>query len=90
MSDASILFVKPGAISEKDKRACKGAGIIVIEIENPADTKFIRAHAEIESSTLLSLACGVIKECGYNSSPKEAFGKAVAAHLALTKPSSQT
>lgn len=81
MSDPSILFVKPKAISASDKRALKSAGIIVIEIENVADAKFIRAHAEIEGTRMLELACATIKNCDYGR-VKEAFGNAVAAFFA--------
>lgn len=37
MTDPTILFVKPNAISAKDKAALRKAGVIVVEVENPAD-----------------------------------------------------
>jgi len=81
MAEPSILFVKPKAISFKDKRTLSQAGVIVIEIENPADAKFVRAGTELSGGALLQAAAEAIASTtGYNS-PREAFGKAVCAAI---------
>lgn len=79
--DPSILFVKPKAISVKDKRVLKDMGIAVIEIENVSDAKFVRAATEIHSSQMLRFACQAIKDTT-SDEPRRIFGKAIAAFFA--------
>jgi hypothetical protein len=62
MSDPAILFVKPQAISDRDKKALQKAGVIVVEIADPASVKFTRAAAEISGSEMLMVALRAIKE----------------------------
>lgn len=77
MSDPAVLFVKPKAISARDKKALQSAGIIVIEIDNPADAKFVRAGAELSGSELLTAAARAISTCEYPNAARRAFGEAL-------------
>lgn len=76
MRDPAILFVKPQAISQRDKKMLQGAGILIVEINDPQNAKFIRARTEIFGGEMLTIACSVI---GNNSSAmvREAFAKAI-------------
>lgn len=88
MSDPAILFVKPNAIGPEDKTALRDAGVIVVEIDNPADAKFVRAgadFAELSGSHLLLAACDAIQASGI-SSVRAAFGEAVCAAIEATRP----
>lgn len=82
MSEPTILFVKPAAISAPDKDALKSAGIIVIEIDDPASAKFVRAGPELTGGELLRAACEAIYNTpagNYARSVREAFAEAIAA-----------
>jgi hypothetical protein len=56
MTDPTILFVKPQSISDEDRAALREAGVIVVEIDDPASAKFVRAGYEIDSSSMLAAA----------------------------------
>jgi len=86
MSDPAILFVKPKAISAKDKKALQGAGVIVVEIDEPGSARFVRATAEINASTLLKAAAKAMHDTPHYNAVKEAFGKAVCEVLILDEP----
>jgi hypothetical protein len=72
---AEVLFVKPGAIRARDRKALSDAGVVVVEIENPADAKFTRAGQELPHGALLVCAMHAILA---NTYVHEVFGKAVA------------
>lgn len=76
MTDPAILFVKPGAISARDKKTLQKAGVLIIEIENPADAKFTRAHAELSSTEMLLAAAKAIYQSNM-ALPRELFGKMI-------------
>ena len=78
MGDPAILFVKPKAISARDKKALQSAGVIVVEIDNPQDAKFVRAGAELSGSALLLAATQAIETATFESVRAE-FGRAVCA-----------
>lgn len=80
--DPAILFVKPAAISDDDKATLKAAGVLVIEIDDPANAKFVRAGFEIGGGEMLKIAAQAIK--GSDSVARE-FGKALCAHLTAWK-----
>jgi hypothetical protein len=61
MTDPAILFVKPDAISVDDKATLKAAGVLVVEIDDPASAKFTRAAAEVESTEMLRVAAKAIR-----------------------------
>ncbi len=84
MADPAILFVKPAAISAEDKQTLRDAGIIVIEIKNLSDAKFVRPHSDLDGSDLLRAAAKAISESSYNVSAKEAFGRAMCAAITAT------
>lgn len=77
MSDPAILFVRPGAIKPRDRKALQAAGVVVIEVDDPLNMKFVRASTELSGGALLVAAAKAISESGYNTSAKELFGKAL-------------
>ena len=86
--DPAILFVKPQAISVSDKRALQRAGVVVVEVNDVDDVKFVRAHAELSSSELLACAARAIHDIqdgDFGSNVKKAFANAVCAALANSK-----
>lgn len=64
MTDPTILFVKPKAISNADKKALKSAGVIVVEVEDPQAVKFVRAGTELSASALLLCAMEAMTKHG--------------------------
>jgi hypothetical protein len=76
VSDPAILFVKPKAISSRDKKTLQAAGVIVVEIEDLSAAKFVRAHAELSSTALLKAAAEAMGKVG-NRDVFEAFSRAV-------------
>lgn len=74
------MFVKPGAISAEDKATLQGAGVIVIEIEDPQSAKLVRAGTELETGTLLNAAAQAVLASVVS---KTAFADAVAAAIQL-------
>lgn len=79
MTDPAILFIKPKAISDDDKKALRDAGVIIVEISNPADAKFVRPHSELSGSEILRAAAMAISK---SDAAKIAFGTALASLLA--------
>lgn len=77
MNDPAILFVKPRAISAKDKKALQAAGVVVIEVENPGEIKFTRAHAELSGTEMLTAALKAIATNTYSNTSKQKFGELV-------------
>src|SRR5262245_12591862 len=80
-TDPAILFIRPNAISRADKKKLEQAGVLIVEIENPADAKFVRAHAEIESTEMLGLAAKAINGAKYADEGRVAFAIALCASL---------
>jgi len=60
--DPAVLFVKPGAIKAVDKRTLQKAGIIVVEVDDVANVKLVRATAELSSTEMLALAAAAIRK----------------------------
>lgn len=79
MNDPTILFVKPKAISRGDKKALHAAGVIVVEVDDVANVKLVRAATELSGSALLGAAVTAINKCGGYAG--EQFGKAVCAAI---------
>lgn len=52
----NIVAVKPGSISKIDKEALSGAGVIVVEIENPEDLRLLVAEPLLSADELLYAA----------------------------------
>jgi hypothetical protein len=77
VSDPAILFTKPKSISLEDRKALQKAGVIVVEVADPASVTLTRPHADLPGSTLLALACSVISELG-NTAIQQRFGRYVA------------
>ena len=81
VSDPSILFIKPKAISQRDKKALQAAGVVVVEVDDPQSVRLVKANAELDGSALLRAAAKAISESGYQTDVKAAFGKALCAAL---------
>ena len=79
-NDPSILFVKPRAISARDKKALSTVGVVVVETEDPAAVKFVRAGFEIEGGLLLTAALDSIRNASF-SSVREAFATRMCAAI---------
>jgi hypothetical protein len=74
--DPSILFVKPKAISTKDKEALHDAGVIVVEVDDPSAVKLVRPVAEIEGGEILRAAARAIATAGtLAGTAREIFAK---------------
>lgn len=87
MSDPSILFVKPKAISRQDKKVLQEAGVIVIEIDDPSSAKLVRAGVDVDGGAILKAAAHAIANAGYaNGTAKELFGNAVCAAIEAAYP----
>lgn len=87
MSDPAILFVKPKAISQRDKKMLQQAGVLIVETENPDEVKFVRAHTELSSTELLSAAAKAMTIGSWGEEVRKAFGRAVCeALLAKSAP----
>jgi hypothetical protein len=96
MKDPTILFVKPKAISSKDKIACAKVGVLVVEIDNPAEAKFVRAGFELDAGAILNAAAQAIAENSSTKPAADGFGRAMCAAIeaayarhALTKGEQQ-
>lgn len=87
MSDPTILFVKPKAISSKDKKTLQAAGVIVVEIDDPASAKLVKAGTELDGGAILRAAASAIRNAGLNTgSARELFGKAMCAAIENAAP----
>lgn len=78
MSEPAILFVKPKAISQRDKKMLREAGVLIVEIDDPASAKFVRANSELSGSEMLLAAVKAIKA---SSIAPDIFGKAICAAI---------
>lgn len=56
MNDPTIFVCKPKAISSQDKGKLTKLGVVVIEMDEPKDFKFIKAGIEISSHGLFMAA----------------------------------
>jgi hypothetical protein len=80
------MFVRPGAISADDKSTLHGAGVLVIEIDDPQSAKLVRAGVELEAGAVLNAAAKAVRVSEY---AQRAFGVAVAEAIELQFKSSQ-
>lgn len=88
MSDPAILFVRPDTIKPDDKAVLLAAGVLIVEVENPQDMKFTRAHADLDGDQLLQCAMKALKS---SEAATREFGKALiaatqAAHAVKATP----
>lgn len=52
MSETAVLFAKPSAVRPSDKAALRRAGVIVVEVEDPSDVRFVRAEGFLGAQEL--------------------------------------
>lgn len=91
MADQTILFVKPKAISQRDKKALRNAGVIVVEIDDPNSARLVKAAAELEGSALLRAAAKAINNHSFGGdSVRSLFGQAIAEEILSTSPPEAT
>lgn len=74
MTDPTIFVCRPSAISNASKAELKRAGVITVEMEDPAQFKLIRASSELQSSDLFALALDALasQPQNTNNSPSTA------------------
>ena len=72
MAEPKVLFVKPGAIRASDKGKLTKAGVVVVEIDDPASARFVAPSyegAEMPGGDLLAaMARGVKRLNDYGRS----------------------
>lgn len=78
--EPTIMFVKPGAISADDKATLHGAGVLVIEIDDPQAAKLVRAGVELDAGAMLDAAAKAVRVSRF---AEQAFGVAVADAIEL-------
>lgn len=87
MTEAAILFAKPGTVRPSDKGALRKVGIIVVEVDDLDDVRLVRPEREqqeLPHGDLLAayaLALGETKDGDYAQHLKIAFARAVSAAL---------
>lgn len=63
---ADVFLCKTGAIDVASKRALKKAGVIVVEVHDPADCQFVRASSLVSGDDMLWAAMDALsREFGY-------------------------
>jgi hypothetical protein len=77
MSDPAVLFVRPKSISKADRAALRKAGVVVVEVDNPSEVRFLRPSQEISGGALLVAAAKAIRTTGSMHSVREVFGRVV-------------
>lgn len=71
MTEPAVLFVKPGAIKPNDKGRLYKAGVIVVEVEDPAAVNFVRPSSSLPfeevppGDILAAFAAAVNRASGY-------------------------
>jgi hypothetical protein len=83
MNDPAILFIKPKAISQRDKKTLQAAGVIVVEVEDVNSVKFVRPHAEMSTTEILNAAMVAVSK---SSNALDAFGRAMNFALLSKRP----
>lgn len=53
---AEIFICKPGAIGAEDRTALRDAGVVVIELDDPAEFRLVRAQPELNAGDILKAA----------------------------------
>lgn len=89
MTDATVLFVKPGAVKPGDKGRLAKAGVIVVEIEDPSAVKMIRAQQELSHGAILAAAAHAIGHTPYSGDVKAYFGAALCAAIEAAHPAKE-
>lgn len=75
MSEKSVLAVRPGAVNQKDRAALREAGIVVIEVDDPANVRFLTPSQSLESDDLLYAAMRGLNAPYASDSSKALFVK---------------
>jgi hypothetical protein len=67
MDEPSILVLRPGQLKAADRKALREIGVVVLEVDDPEDVRFMRPAAELTSSEMLACALRAIKSQGASS-----------------------
>ena len=86
MSDPAILFIKPKAITAKDKKALQTIGVVVVEVEDPHAVNFVRPHADLNGSELLACAAEAMSKNTWSDESKKYFGGAICKAILAKQP----
>lgn len=83
MNEPTLLPVRPGTLTDKDKATLRKASVIVIEHENPNELRLLRPSGDLNGDDLLHCAMRalVVKTGVHGSDQREAFAHLVAAAL---------
>lgn len=86
MTEPTILALKPRQVTAEDKKILRAAGVIVIEVANPEDVRFLRPSAELSTTEMLCAALTAIKRYGGSQYLGEEIIEAVLAKQPGTAP----
>lgn len=89
MTEAAIMFAKPGALKESDKTALHEVGVVVVEVDDPQSVKFVRAQTEVPAGDLLAAAAKAFAADRYGE-VRQAFASAVAEFIILRHDEAQS
>jgi hypothetical protein len=62
MSEPTILFCKPKAISPADRKVLEKRGVLVVEVADPQSVRLVKPHAELDAGELLLAAVKAIDD----------------------------
>lgn len=82
MIEKSVLFIKTGSIRPHEKARCTKSGVMVIEVDHPADIRPLPKALGLESLSTAELLSAAGIAIGASKIAQEAFGHAVADALA--------
>ena len=85
-TNPAILFIKPRAISQKDKKSLQVAGVVVIEVEDPQAVNFVRPRADLSGSELLACAAEAMTHNAWSEESKKQFGAAICKAILAKQP----
>jgi hypothetical protein len=81
MSDPLILVVRPGVLSDKNRRRFESAGLLVIETETPSEVRLLKPCADVDGDVLLACAMKAMQNGLFGSDIRENFTKLVATEI---------
>jgi len=67
---AEVFLCKTGQITAVSRRELKRAGVVVVEVDDPAACQFIRSSALVSGDDMLHAACDALQQtytAGYNA-----------------------
>jgi hypothetical protein len=74
---AEVFLCKTGQLTAASRRELKRAGVVVVEVEDPASCQFIQSSAPVSSDDMLWAACDALRRTYTNN---YSDGRASTAH----------